>query len=85
MSNRDKSVTKIYAGYLGLRLLLFFVALAICIVVGLSGLWAVVIALVVSGVVAYPLARRQRDDIVRALNRGQNRAQDQAQNRRRSK
>jgi hypothetical protein len=73
---RESSVMKIYAGYLGLRLLLFFVALAICIVVGLSGLWAVIIALVVSGIVAYPLARRQRDDIVRALNRGSNRAQN---------
>ncbi len=66
--NRPASVTKIYLGYLGVRLLLFAVALAICILVGLSGLLAVIIALVVSGLVAYPLARRQRDDIVRALN-----------------
>lgn len=69
MSGREPSVTKIYAGYLGLRLLLFFMALAICILFGLSGLVAVIIALAVSGVVAYPLARRQRDDIVRALGR----------------
>jgi hypothetical protein len=70
MSEQKPSVTKIYLGYLGLRLLLFFIALTICILVGLSGLWAVIIALVVSGIVAYPLARRQRDDIVRALNQG---------------
>jgi len=69
MSSQGSSVAKIYAGYLGLRLLLFFIALAICILVGLGGVWAVIIALVVSGIVAYPLARRQRDDIVRALNR----------------
>jgi multisubunit Na+/H+ antiporter MnhG subunit len=73
MSGRESSVTKIYAGYLGLRLLLFGVALVVCILVGLGGLVAVIVALVVSGIVAYPLARRQRDDIVRALNRGQNR------------
>jgi multisubunit Na+/H+ antiporter MnhG subunit len=74
MSDRESSVTKIYAGYLGLRLLLFGVALVLCILVGLGGLVAVIVALVVSGIVAYPLARRQRDDIVRALNRGHNRA-----------
>jgi multisubunit Na+/H+ antiporter MnhG subunit len=73
MSGRESSVAKIYAGYLGLRLLLFGVALVVCILVGLSGLVAVIVALVVSGIVAYPLARRQRDDIVRALNRGHNR------------
>jgi hypothetical protein len=64
---RQSSVTRIYLGYLGVRLLLFAVALAVCILVGLSGLVAVIIALVVSGLVAYPLARRQRDDIVKAL------------------
>ena len=69
MSNREPSVIKIYAGYLGVRLLLFAVALAICIFAGLSGLVAVILALVVSGIVAFPLARRQRDDIVRALGR----------------
>ena len=73
MSGREPSVTKIYAGYLGLRLLLFGIALVACILVGLGGLVAVIVALVVSGIVAYPLARRQRDDIVRALNRGHNR------------
>jgi hypothetical protein len=69
MSSREPGVAKIYAGYLGLRLLLFFIALTICILVGLGGLWAVILSLLVSGVVAYPLARRQREDIVRALNR----------------
>ncbi len=54
MSNREPSVMKIYAGYLGLRLLLFAVALVVCIIVGLSGIWAVIIALVVSGIVASP-------------------------------
>ncbi len=67
MSERPASATRIYLGYLAFRLLLFAIALAICILVGLSGLWAVLIALVVSGLAAYPLARRQRDDIMRAL------------------
>jgi hypothetical protein len=69
MSQREPSVTKIYAGYLGLRLILFVIALAICIFSGLSGIWAVLLALVASGIASYPIARRQRDDIVRALNR----------------
>ena len=67
MSERPPSVMRTYAGYLGLRLVLFAAALALCIVLGLNGLLAVVIALLVSGLVAYPLARRQRDDIVKAL------------------
>lgn len=67
MSTRPQSVTRIYLGYLAFRLLLFGIALAICILVGLSGLLAVIIALVVSGLVSYPLAKRQRDDIVRAM------------------
>jgi multisubunit Na+/H+ antiporter MnhG subunit len=67
MSDRPRSVTRTYVSYLGLRLVLFAVALAICIVLGMNGLLAVLVALLVSGVVAYPLARRQRDEIVRAF------------------
>jgi hypothetical protein len=67
MSERPPSITRTYGAYLGLRLVLFAAALGICIVLGLSGIWAALIALLVSGVVAYPLAKRQRDDIARAL------------------
>jgi hypothetical protein len=33
----------------------------------MSGLFAVIVALVVSGLVSYPLARRQRDEIAAAF------------------
>jgi multisubunit Na+/H+ antiporter MnhG subunit len=67
MSDRPPSITRTYASYLGIRLVLFAAALVICIVLGMNGILAVLVALLVSGVVAYPLARRQRDDIARAL------------------
>ena len=66
-STGPQSVGRIYAGYLFLRLLLFGIALAICMLFGMSGLLAVIVALVVSGLVALPLARRQRDDIAAAF------------------
>ena len=67
MSDRPPSITRTYASYLGIRLVLFAAALVICIVLGMNGLLAVLVALLVSGVVAYPLARRQRDEIARAF------------------
>jgi multisubunit Na+/H+ antiporter MnhG subunit len=67
MSDRPSSITRTYASYLGIRLVLFAAALVICIVLGMNGLLAVLVALLVSGVVAYPLARRQRDEIARAF------------------
>jgi len=67
MSERPKSVTRTYVSYLGIRLLLFAAALGICIALGMNGLLAVVVALLASGVIAFPLARRQRDEIARAF------------------
>jgi hypothetical protein len=67
MSERPPSVGRIYAGYMFLRLLLFGIALAMLILVGMSGLLAVIVALLVSGVISYPLARRQRDEIAAAF------------------
>lgn len=67
MTDRPPSISRTYAIYLGLRLALFAAALAICIVLGLSGFLAVIVALLVSGLAAFPLARRQRDDIARAF------------------
>ncbi len=66
-STGQQSVGRIYAGYMFLRVLLFGIALAICMFCGMAGLWAVVVALVVSGLVSYPLARRQRDEIAAAF------------------
>ena len=65
--SRPPSVMRTYLGYLGLRLVLFAAALAACILFGMNGILAVIVALLVSGLVAYPLARRQRDDIARAF------------------
>ena len=48
-------------------MLLFLGVLVICILLGLRGLVAVVVALLVSSVIAYPIARRQRDQIVDAM------------------
>jgi NhaP-type Na+/H+ or K+/H+ antiporter len=67
MSEQPSSITRTYLKYLGIRLLLFAAALAICIVLGMNGLLAVVVALLVSGIAAFPLARRQRDEIARAF------------------
>ena len=66
-SDGPQSLGRIYAGYLGLRFVLFAAALAVCILVGMNGLLAVIVALLVSGVIAYPLAKRQRDEIARAF------------------
>jgi hypothetical protein len=67
MSKQPRSVMRTYVNYLGLRLVLFALALAICILLGMNGFLAVIVALLVSGVVAYPLARRQREEIVQAF------------------
>lgn len=67
MSERPPSITRTYASYLGIRLVLFAAALVICIVLGMNGILAVIVALLVSGVVAYPLARHQRDAIAQAF------------------
>ncbi|HSP36421.1 MAG TPA: DUF4229 domain-containing protein [Frankiaceae bacterium] len=57
----------IYVRYLSLRLLIFLGVLLICIALSLRGIAAVVVALLVSGVLSYPLARKQRESIVREI------------------
>lgn len=47
--------------YTSVRLLLFVVALGICYSLGLRSLVLVLVALAVSGLLALPLARRQRE------------------------
>jgi hypothetical protein len=63
------SIGRIYAAYLGIRMAIFLAILALCIVAGLRGLVAVLVALVISGVLSYPLARRQRDALTRQFER----------------
>jgi hypothetical protein len=53
--------------FLSLRMLIFLGVLVVCIALGLRGLVAALAALLVSGVLSYPLARRQRDSIVREI------------------
>ena len=52
--------------YTALRLGLFVGCLGALYLVGLHGFVLFVVALVASGVLSYPLARRQRDAMVRA-------------------
>ena len=65
--SRSGSLAPTYIRYLSLRMLIFLVVLVICIVAGLKGLVGVLVALLVSGLLSYPLARRQRDDIAREI------------------
>lgn len=64
---RRRSLMSTYASFLSLRLGLFMIVFLVCRLLGLQGLVAVVVALLVSGVVSYPLARRQRDRIADAM------------------
>jgi hypothetical protein len=52
--------------YTGVRLAIFFGCLGVLYLVQLRGLLLFVVALLVSGVLSYPLARRQRDAMVRS-------------------
>ncbi len=52
--------------YTAVRLAIFLVCLGVLYLVGLHGLVLFVVALVVSGLLSYPLARRQRDAMVRS-------------------
>jgi hypothetical protein len=62
---RPRSIQQTYIVYLSLRILLFVGVLALCILLGLRGLLAAIVALLISGLLSYPLARRQRDEIAR--------------------
>jgi hypothetical protein len=52
--------------YTAVRLAIFLVCLGVLYLVGLHGLLLFVVALLVSGLLSYPLARRQRDAMVRS-------------------
>lgn len=73
--------------YTALRAGLFLVTASVCFLLGLRSIVLVAVALVASGLLSYPLARRQRDDLTAALSdRRQRRAraaQQEASRRRR--
>jgi len=52
--------------YTAVRLAIFLACLGVLYLVGLSGLLLFIVALLVSGLLSYPLARRQRDAMVRS-------------------
>ena len=60
-------VTRALLRYYGIRIGLFAAAVAILMAVGLRGLWCIVLAFVLSGVISYPLARTQRQSMVNAV------------------
>lgn len=60
-------MTRSLLRYYGIRIGLFVAAVVALMAAGLGGLWCIVLAFVVSGVVAYPLARNQRQSMVRAF------------------
>jgi hypothetical protein len=59
--------------YTAVRLAIFLACLGVLSLVGMRGLWLFVVALLVSGLLSYPIARRQRDAMVRTFD--QNRRQ----------
>jgi hypothetical protein len=60
--------------YTAVRLAIFLACLGVLYLVGLRGFVLFLVALLVSGVLSYPLARRQRDAMVRSYQ--DNRPQD---------
>ena len=64
---RSLTLGQTYAAYLSLRMLIFLGVLAVCILAGLRGLPGVLAALLISGVLSFPLARRQREAIATQL------------------
>jgi len=61
---RGAALQQSVAGYLALRIVLFLAVALLLRLVGLTGLGLVVLALLVSGILAFPLARRQRNEMV---------------------
>jgi Protein of unknown function (DUF4229) len=55
------------AWYMTLRVALFAAALTVTVLLGVSGFLAFVIAVLASGLLSYPLARRQRDGVVESF------------------
>ena len=68
-------LTRSLLRYYGIRIGLFAAAVAVLMAVGLRGLWCIVVAFVLSGVISYPLARSQRQSMVRAFEERRQRGQ----------
>jgi hypothetical protein len=62
--------------YTAVRLAIFLACLGVLYVVGLHGLLLFIVALVVSGLLSYPLARRQRDAMVRSYQQNRRENED---------
>ena len=71
-TSRGLGLAPTYVRYLSLRMLVFLAVLLVCIALSLRGLVAVLVALLVSGILSYPLARRQRESIVREIQNRRN-------------
>jgi Protein of unknown function (DUF4229) len=66
----DRPLRAVYLRYMALRVVLFVATLAVLVLVDVGGpVLEFVLALVISGLLAYPLAARQRQDVVRAMQR----------------
>ena len=63
--------------YTAVRFAIFLACLGVLYVVGMRGLPLFIVALLVSGLLSYPLARRQRDAMVRSYQQDQRRPPDQ--------
>jgi hypothetical protein len=63
--------------YTAVRLAIFLACLGVLYVVGMRGILLFIVALLVSGLLSYPLARRQRDAMVRSYQENQRQPPDQ--------
>ena len=62
--------------YTAVRLAIFLACLGVLYVVGMRGILLFIVALLVSGLLSYPLARRQRDAMVRSYQQNRRRPPD---------
>jgi hypothetical protein len=63
--------------YTAVRFAIFLACLGVLYVVGMRGILLLIVALLVSGLLSYPLARRQRDAMVRSYQENQRQPPDQ--------
>ncbi|MCM3923314.1 DUF4229 domain-containing protein [Frankia sp. AiPs1] len=64
---KDRRLAGINLRYFALRAVLFGVVLAVVLLLGAGGFLAFVLALVISGLMSYPLALRQRRAVVAVM------------------
>jgi hypothetical protein len=66
-AGKDRRLAGINLRYFALRAVLFGVVLAVVLLLGAGGFLAFVLALVVSGLMSYPLALRQRRAVLAVM------------------